>query len=281
MTPILFLYQLIVSNDAHPLFYTKNSGILSIYDRIHKEINYPNRKFLSNIERSMDMKILRFVKLISLHPPPPPFFFPPGDSRVKVDLSGLISIDSPGPDYDTGDRNLEIQVLVTDQGNPLRSVTVTYSLSVLDLDDNLPVFTPDTYTQSKMVNTAVTSTQPSFKHNRHLKTAVTSTQPSHQHKRHLNTAVISTQPSPQHSRLLNTNVPSTQTSPQHNRLLNTNATSTQPSPQHKHHLNTVDTSTQKSPQHNFYYNMTVTLNHQSSQHNRHLIITVNSTQPSL
>ncbi|RUS85812.1 hypothetical protein EGW08_006441, partial [Elysia chlorotica] len=58
-----------------------------------------------------------------------------GDSMVKVDISGMISLDSPGPDYDTGDRNLEIQVLVTDQGNPIRSVTVTYSLSVVDLDD--------------------------------------------------------------------------------------------------------------------------------------------------
>lgn len=69
-----------------------------------------------------------------------------GDSNVKVDLSGVISIDSPGPDYDTGDRNLAIQVKVTDSGNPLFSTTVTYSLSVVDVDDNIPVFNPNTYT---------------------------------------------------------------------------------------------------------------------------------------
>ncbi|GFO15379.1 protocadherin fat 4, partial [Plakobranchus ocellatus] len=69
-----------------------------------------------------------------------------GDSSLTVDTSGVISISAPGPDYESGDRTLVIAVLITDQGLPLLSTSVTYSISVVDLDDNVPVFSSNTYT---------------------------------------------------------------------------------------------------------------------------------------
>uniref|UniRef100_T1JPA9 Cadherin domain-containing protein n=1 Tax=Strigamia maritima TaxID=126957 RepID=T1JPA9_STRMM len=78
------------------------------------------------------------------------------EKRVNISHDGLLMVISDDIDRET-DSYFDVTVVATDDGQPPRSSSVNYRITVLDINDNYPVFNPVNYEESISEGMAVDS----------------------------------------------------------------------------------------------------------------------------